>query len=157
MGFVNWSAFIIQLVNISIIIFVLNRFLFRPYLAYLDEETKKREQVDRDYADREEQKTAAEKQTEALLNQTKKDAQEMILQAEVLAKKETSSIIDQAKQEAEQIKVKALKDIDGEREALYKELRERVLSIALRANEKLFGKKEANAEFIAQAIKEENI
>lgn len=156
MGFVNWSAFIIQLVNISIIIFVLNRFLFRPYLAYLDEETRKREQVDRDYADREERKKATEKEITVLLDQAKKDVQDMVLQAETRAKQEAVSILNQAKQEAEQIKAKALKDIDGEREALYEELRERVLSIALRANERLFGKKEANAEFIAQIAREEN-
>lgn len=156
MGFVNWSAFIIQMINISIIIFVLNRFLFRPYLVYLDEETKKRDQIDHDYSEREEQKKVTEKEIETLLSQAKKETQDMISQAEMLAKKGADTIITQAKQEAEQIKIKALQDISEEREVLYKEIRERVLSIALRANEKLFGKKEANREFITEIIKKEN-
>jgi F0F1-type ATP synthase membrane subunit b/b' len=40
-----------QLINISIVIYVLNRFLFKPYLAFIKEEDKKRIDVENAYAD----------------------------------------------------------------------------------------------------------
>jgi F0F1-type ATP synthase membrane subunit b/b' len=40
-----------QLINISIVIYVLNRFLFKPYLTFIKEEDKKRIDVENAYAD----------------------------------------------------------------------------------------------------------
>ena len=43
-------SLIIQAINLAIIIFVLHRFLFKPYLATLQEEEAKRKKLEKDVA-----------------------------------------------------------------------------------------------------------
>lgn len=43
MELVNFGSLIIQLINLSVVVYVLYRFIFKPYLAFIDEETAKRE------------------------------------------------------------------------------------------------------------------
>lgn len=43
MDLVNLGSLIIQFVNLSVVVYVLYRFIFKPYLAFIDEETAKRE------------------------------------------------------------------------------------------------------------------
>ncbi len=46
MDLINIQTLIIQTINISIVVFVLWRFLFKPYLAHIDEETEKQRLFD---------------------------------------------------------------------------------------------------------------
>ncbi|MDD2916371.1 MAG: ATP synthase F0 subunit B [Candidatus Gracilibacteria bacterium] len=155
MELVNLGSLLIQLVNLSVVVYVLYRFIFKPYLAFIDEETAKREAFEENARAAEHIISDARKEAGTIMDAAKNEARAIVADSEALAKKEYSLILSDARKEAEQIKVKASKDIENERQALHNELRERVLSIALRANEKLFGKSEANAAFIAQVLKEE--
>jgi len=47
--FVTVETFIIQFVILLIVLWVLNKFVFQPYLAYLDEWEAKQEKVKQDY------------------------------------------------------------------------------------------------------------
>jgi large-conductance mechanosensitive channel len=58
-AFVNLGSFIIQFINICIIIFVMNKFLFKPYLAYLKKEEKKRKELETAHKEMEEIKKEA--------------------------------------------------------------------------------------------------
>ncbi len=155
MDLINIQTLIIQTINISIVVFVLWRFLFKPYLAHIDEETEKQRLFDENTLAAKHLISNAWKEAAAILEAAKNEARAIVADSEWLAKKEYTLIVSDARAEAGQIKQKATKDIENERLSLYSELREKVLSIALRANEKLFGKSSANAEFITQAIKEE--
>lgn len=155
MELVNLGSLLIQLINLSVVVYVLYRFIFKPYLAFIDEETAKREAFEENARSAEHIISDARKEAGIIMEAAKNEARSLVADSEGLAKKEHALIVAEARQEAEQIKAKASKDIENERQALHNELRERVLSIALRANEKLFGKNEANAEFIAKVIKEE--
>jgi F-type H+-transporting ATPase subunit b len=156
MELVNLGSLFIQLINLSVVVYVLYRFIFKPYLAFIDEETAKREAFEENARAAEHIISDARKEAGIIMDAAKNEARAIITDSEALAKKEYSLILSDARKESEQIKVKASKDIENERQALHNELREKVLSIALRANEKLFGKNEANADFIAKVIKEEN-
>ena len=155
MELVNLGSLLIQLINLSIVVFVLYRFIFKPYLAFIDEETAKREALEENIHASKHIIFDAGKEAAALMESAKNEARAIVADSEGLAKKEYALIVADARREAEQIKLKASKDIENERQALYNELRDRVLSIALRANERLFGKTEANTEFITKIIQEE--
>lgn len=47
--FVTVETFIIQFVILLVVLWVLNRFIFTPYLAYLDQWEAKQEKVQADY------------------------------------------------------------------------------------------------------------
>ena len=156
-AFVNLGSFIIQFVNICIIIFVMNKFLFKPYLIYIQAEEKKRSELETAHDEMEETKKEAKKEAKLILESAKLDAESIKKNAEVIAKKEASNLVVDAKNEAEKIKHKATLDIDNERKTLYSELKNKVLDVALKMNEKLFTKSDANKDFIEKAIKEEKV
>lgn len=156
MDLINFQTLIIQTINISIVVFVLWRFLFKPYLAFIDSEAEKQRLFEENTLAAAHLISNASKEAVSIVEAAKVEARTMLTDSEGLAKKEYSLIIADARNESEQMKQKASKDIENERLSLYTELREKVLSIALRANEKLFGKNEANVQFITKIIKEEN-
>ena len=156
-AFVNLGSFIIQFINISIIIFVLNKFLFKPYLAYIKAEEKKRQELERAHEEMELLKDEAKKEASEILKEAKKEASEIKKRSESIAKEEALEIVEEAKAEAGKIKNKAELDIENERKNLYAELKDKVLDVALKLNEKLFSKSDANKDFIEKALKEEKI
>jgi len=60
---VTVETFVIQFLILLFILYVLNRFIFRPYLSYLDEWEAKQKKVEDDY--RNIDALVAEKKTEA--------------------------------------------------------------------------------------------
>ena len=157
MELVNLGSLFIQLINLSVVVFVLYRFIFKPYLAFIDEEIEKKRIFDENAHAAEHIISNAGKEAATILEKAKNEARAIVADSEGLAKKEYSLILSDARKEAEQIKIKASKDIENERVQLHEELRDKVLSIALHANEKLFGKKEANADFIKQVMKDTSL
>lgn len=150
--FVNLSSFIMQLINISIVIYVLNRFLFKPYLAFIKEEDKKRIDVENAYADLEWLKVEAQKEASIIIEEAKKEALVQKEQIEEFANKEKDriiseatisgkTIIENAEAEAEKIKISMLQSV-----------RANVLDLALRLNSKIFWKEVANRDFLEKEL-----
>ena len=156
-SFINIWSFLIQFVNIVIIIFILNKFLFKPYLKYLTTEEKKRKELEEAHVKLSEIKADALKEAKDIVDDAKKESHFIKDEAAEIAKEEALEIVNWAKDEADKIKVKAHLDIDNERKALYSDLKDKVLEVALRINEKLFSKSDVNADFIKTALENEKI
>ncbi|MCK9272305.1 ATP synthase F0 subunit B [Candidatus Gracilibacteria bacterium] len=156
-SFVNLGSFIIQFVNIVVIIFMLNKFLFKPYLVYLHNEEIKRKELEEAHLKLHEIKENAKKEAKTIIDDAKKEASFIKSQGETLAKEETLAIINEAKEESERIKTKAMLDIDNERKAMNSTMKEKILEVALLLNEKLFKQSEANVSFIKKNAGEEII
>jgi len=155
--FVNLWSFIIQFINICIIIYILNRFLFKPYLGYLKEEELKRKELEEAHSTMEELKKCAKVEAKWIIDDAKKEALTIKKQNEIVARQEATNLVEEAKNEATKIKSKAMQDIDNERKTLYSDLRDKVLDVALKLNEKLFTKSDANADFIKKTLEKEKI
>jgi len=157
MELVNLGSLFIQAINLSIVVFVMYRFLFKPYIRYIDAEIAKREVFEESVRTSTHIISDARREAGVIVETARQEAREIIADGENMAKKESSLILSDARREAEQIKTKAAQEIENERRALYDEMRDKVLAIALRANEKFFGQKNANASFIEQAVKENTL
>ncbi len=151
-----WS-FIIQFINICIIIYLLNRFLFKPYLQYLDQEDKKRRDLEASYEELEVIKESAKNEAKTIIEEAKNEAKFIKKQWRELTKQESEVIIKDAKIEAIKIKTKWLEDVENERNILYNEIKEKILNTALKLNEKLFSDNKSNIDFIKKAIEKEEI
>jgi F-type H+-transporting ATPase subunit b len=102
--FFTFETMVIQFVILFLILFVLNKFIFKPYLSYLDEETERRKKLEQDYNNIDKlHKEALEKQ-ESILAEARKKADELMKKSESLAKNEALSIKQQAEIEANAIK-----------------------------------------------------
>lgn len=138
MELIDFSSLFIQTVNLAIILFVLWRFLFSPYLRFLDEEAKKRIKLEEQLAKSEHIVKDAHAQADNIIDQAKVDAK--IVASEIVenARKEATEMTTRATQDADATRSKGFADIAHERKAIVEELRGKVIDVALKMNEKLF-------------------
>lgn len=122
---INWKSFIAQLINFSIILLVLWKWVFGPVTKGLSERTQKIEKSLADAAkiaeDREtfdswknNEMAGVKKEASGILTQAKKDAQALQEQMLGETKQEQTKLVEQAKQQIETEKTKALQDIKAE-------------------------------------------
>jgi F-type H+-transporting ATPase subunit b len=148
------SSFIIQAINFIIVAFVLRKFFFVPYMAYLDEEAKKRRTLEAEIAKSAHILTDAHNQATNIVDQSKVDAKLIASEIAENARKESVELIKKAHADADAARSKGFDDIALERKMIIDELRSKVIDVALKMNEKLFAKNEANVEFLKAQAKE---
>ena len=126
-----------QIVNFLILLYLLNRFLFKPVLARLDErQTTIREGLENAAAaarDRE----LARAEREAAMAEARKEAADMIARATKIAEDSRTEIVAEARAEAEKVSKRAREEIVAEKDKALGELRTHVADLALAAAGKL--------------------
>lgn len=153
---IDIQSLIIQTINLAIIVFVLWKFFFKPYLAFLDEEAKKRAKLHEEIAASAHIIENANTEAAKILDDSRIDARSMANDIIENAKKEADDLRSVAALEAEEARKKGFADIEHERNILRDEMKQKVLSVALKMNEKLFGKNQANEEFLKNSQKDIN-
>ncbi|MDR2641042.1 MAG: hypothetical protein LBC61_07290 [Candidatus Peribacteria bacterium] len=93
------SSFIMQLINICIIIYILNRFLFKPYLEFIKEEDKKRVELDTAFEEMNVLKQKAEVEASDIIESAKAEAIDIRTNMEALANQEKENILAKAQKE----------------------------------------------------------
>jgi len=128
-----------QIVNFLLILYLLNRFLFRRVLAMLDERQERiaKGLEDAEAAARDRELARAER--EAALDEARKEAQAMISRATKIAEDSRAEIVAAAKAEAEKVAARATEEITAEKQRAISELRAQVADLALQAAGKLVG------------------
>lgn len=151
---INLQTLLIQSVNIAIVIFVLARFVFRPYMKYLDEEAKKRKLYEEQISKSENILNDAHHQAQNVIDQARLDAKLMANEIKELARKEADEIVVRAQKDADTIRTKSFVELDVERKNMESEMKKRVLDVALKLNAKFFGKSDAHETFLKESAKE---
>lgn len=150
MGFVDLGAFAIQFVNLLVIIYVLNRFLFKPYLAYIDREAADRSRLESSVADADKLVREATEEAESLRLKARDEAAAIRRDGEELAKREASEIVSRAKADAESVRAKAVADLAADRTKMEEGLKREAVKLALDVNSRLFARSEAHIDFITK-------
>jgi F-type H+-transporting ATPase subunit b len=142
-----------QIINFLLILYLLNRFLFKRVLTLLDERQEKiskgLENAEAAARDRE----LARAEREAALDEARKEAQTMIARATKIAEESRNEIVAAAKAEAEKVAAKATEEITAEKQRAIAELRSQVADLALEAAGKLVGS-EMNAPTQRRLVQE---
>lgn len=131
------TEFIFYLVNFLILVGVLGKFLYKPFLNLM--ETRKQSIVDAlDNAE-----AVNRRADEKMANYDRKiakleaEGREIIKEAKIKAEEQANEIIEQANQRASQIMNRAEKEIEREREKAVLEIREQIAVLSLMAAEKI--------------------
>jgi F-type H+-transporting ATPase subunit b len=134
---VDLPKLIFQVINFLILLYLLNRFLFKPVLRLLDErEARIRKGLeDAEAAARDRQLAEAER--EAAVTEARKEAQSMLARANKIAEDTRSEILGDARSEADKVVERAREEITSEKERAMAELRTHVANLALDAAGKL--------------------
>jgi F-type H+-transporting ATPase subunit b len=142
-----------QIINFLLILYLLNRFLFRRVLALLDERQARINKglEDAEAAARDRELARAER--EAALDEARKEAQTMIARATKIAEESRAEIVAAARAEAEKVAAKATEEITAEKQRTIAELRSQVADLALEAAGRLVGS-EMNAPTQRRLVEE---
>jgi F-type H+-transporting ATPase subunit b len=126
-----------QIINFLLVLYLLNRFVFKRVLALIDERqariAKGLEQAEAAARDRE----LARAEREAALDEARSEAQAMISRATKIAEDSRAEIVAAARAEAEKVTGRARDEITAEKEKALAELRAHVADLALDAAGKL--------------------
>jgi F-type H+-transporting ATPase subunit b len=142
-----------QIVNFLLILYLLNRFLFKRVLALLDE---RQERISKGLEDAEaaaRDRELARAEREAALDGARKEAQTMIARATKIAEDSRAEIVAAARAEAEKVTTRATEEITAEKQRAIAELRSQVADLALDAAGRLV-KAEMNAPTQRRLVEE---
>jgi F-type H+-transporting ATPase subunit b len=122
-----------QIANFLLLLYLLNRFLFKRVFALLDERQQRISKglEHAESAARERELARAER--EAAVEEARKEASAMIARATKIAEDSRAEILADAKAEAEKVTARALEEIAAEKEKAMAELRAHVADLALEA------------------------
>jgi F-type H+-transporting ATPase subunit b len=134
---VNLVGLIFQVINFLLLLYLLNRFLFKPLLARMDERGEKiaKGLEDAETAARDRELARAER--EAAVSEARREAAEMLARANKIAEDTRKEILDQARSEAEKVTARAREEIVAEKDRAMAEIRGQVADLALAAAGKL--------------------
>lgn len=150
--FFTLETIAIQVIILALILWVLNKFVFKPYLAYLDEEYEKRKKLETDYINIEKLNLDAQNQKDEILSQARKESENIKKTATELAKKEAGAIKDQAINEANNLKNSALSEIIKEKESMLNDVKIKSIDLILKFNAKLFANEKVSRDFVEKEI-----
>lgn len=137
---VNLPGIALHAVNFLILLFLLQRFLYKPVLSMLDERaTKIRESVEA--AERMRQETArADEQRAQALREARQQAEEAVTRAMQEAERIRAEARQAAQDEAQRIIARAEQEAAAERQQAMHELRGQVADLAVMAAGRVIGR-----------------
>ncbi len=150
--FFTLETIVIQTIILLLILWVLNKFIFKPYLEYLDTESEKRKKLESDYNNIEKLNKQAQDEKESILQQARIQWDEIRQNALQIAKKEAWMIKEKAENEAKSMKVSASAEIQKEKESMLHEIKSQSIDLILKFNKKLFEKETVNKDFIEKEL-----
>lgn len=152
----DWKLFIAQLVNFSIVLFVLWKWVFGPLGQKLSERTEKIEKSLAQARDIEQQHREAQEQKIAELEKTRKEAAEIIARAEKLAQQSKAEILAEARESAEKIAAQNKVQLEDQKAKMLREIKEEAANLVVMATEKILREKldpKKDEKIIKEALK----
>ncbi|MFC1770271.1 F0F1 ATP synthase subunit B [Candidatus Margulisiibacteriota bacterium] len=129
-----------QMVNFLILLWLLNRFLIRPLLKFMD---KREEGIKKNIAQAEANKKSTEELLETKkgdLKQARQDARDILAKAESDTKKERQAMLNQTRNEAQRVLENAKKEIERDFNSAKVELKGYLADITVNLAEKVIRK-----------------
>jgi len=136
--FITVETFVIQFIILLIVLWVLNKFLFKPYLAYLDKWEDNQKKLEDDYNNIDKLISEANKKKESILDDARNKADILIGDAESLAKSKKEDILAKADLEAKAIIEFGKNEIEKEKLSMLNGVKSKLTSLVLKFNKKLF-------------------
>lgn len=150
--FFTLETLVIQAIMLWIIIWVLNKFIFTPYIAYLDKESEKRTKLEKDYKNIDKLISDAENKKEELLKEARNSSSAIISDAETLGNQKRTSIIEKAESEAKDIIKASEAEIEKERLTMLNGVKSKLIDLILKFNSKLFDEEKISKDYLEKEL-----
>ena len=142
---ISLKELIFVIINFLILVAVLTRFLYKPFLGALE---KRKQAIEDAFSNADATNRKADEKYEAYtkkLARAEAESREIIKKARLRADDQANMIVEEAKAEAARIKLKAEKEAVREKEKALREVREQIGQLAILAAEQIL-EKEVSAE-----------
>ena len=150
--FVTPETFAIQFIILILVIWILNKFIFKPYLAYLDELDIKQKKLEWDYKNIDKLVKDAEGKREDILKEARLKWDRIINEAENIWKKKREDIVFRAENDAKDLFESASSEIEKERLFMLNSIRTNVVNLVIKLNSKLFKQENITKDFIEKEL-----
>jgi F-type H+-transporting ATPase subunit b len=130
---------LIQIVNLAIVLFVLKKFLFTPYLALVEKTEQEQKEIATVHETVAKIRKDAEAEATSLVSDAHKKAFEMREHAAKNAQKNADDIVVQAEEQARIIRERAEGEIVALEQSFAKRMKDGVMTAAVELNKKLLG------------------
>jgi F-type H+-transporting ATPase subunit b len=154
---IDWRLLVAQVVNFAVLLFVLNRFVYRPMLDLLEKRSQKIEQGLKDAEEARKRLAQAGVQEKEMLARARREARALLEKAEEMGKRNQEKIMEDAKAEATRLLAKAGEKMEAERAQLVAEAKMEIADVVLAATEKVLNEKlsvEKDKELIHKSLQE---
>ena len=142
---INLKDLIFAVANFLILVLLLGKFLYKPFLGILE---KRKQTIEDAFTNAEATNRKADEKYEAYtkkLARAEAESREIIKNARLKADDHANMIVEEAKAEAARIKLQAEKEAVREKEKALREVREQIGQLAILAAEQIL-EKEVSAE-----------
>jgi len=142
---VNWRIFIAQLVNFSVILFVLWKWVFTPVITALD---KRQKTISKGLMDAEkatEARSKAEEAQEVLIISARKEAQGIMEQASVDAEKLRKATLEKTQQEVSEIVLQGKNQLADEKKQIVVDAKKEIAELVVSSTEKILEETKSDA------------
>jgi F-type H+-transporting ATPase subunit b len=148
---------VLQILSFLILLGLMTRFLYKPFVKYLDERAANIKKMLTNARESEERSRAYAEQTHQALEMAKTEALKMKEEAKRLSDMERRKVIEESKKEAHFLIEEAKKQIDKERDMALKEIKSEIADISIDIARKILGreiKPEDHKRIIEESISE---
>jgi F-type H+-transporting ATPase subunit b len=143
---INIGYLLAQIFNFLIIVFLLQKFLYKPVLSMLDKRKKEIEEGIKLKSTMEEEKEKLVEKRKKVLKDANAEGQRIIASAIEEAKKEEERILEKARLEAKSEFDKRMEQVQKEKTKMVEEARKQALLYAVTISEKILGTKLTKSE-----------
>lgn len=137
---ISLKELIFVIINFLILVAVLSKFLYKPFLGVLE---RRKQAIEDAFRNADATNKKADEKYEAYtkkLARAEDESREIIKKAKLRADDQANMIVEDAKAEAERIKLRAEKEALKEKEKALKEVRDQIAQLAILAAEQILEK-----------------
>lgn len=152
----NWKMFIAQLVNFSLIVFVLWKWVFTPVTSALENRTRKIERSLQDAETIKREMAGLEERKQQEQKRAREEFQRVVTQAETAGARLKENILAEARKNAEKQIADAEKRIAEDKEKTLAEVKKELAGLVVAAAEKIVAEKltsDKDAKLVRESMK----
>ncbi len=134
---IDWKLFIAQLVNVSVVVFVMWRWVYRPLMKVLDERTRKIEKGLQDAQEAAASRQAAGEERQKIVIEARQKAKDIGEEAAAAASAERDAAVRKAREDVEKLVAQGKEQLKDEKARMIEEVRAEVGELVALAVEKI--------------------
>jgi F-type H+-transporting ATPase subunit b len=136
---VNWKLFIAQLINFSVVLFVMWKWVYTPLLKAIETRQGRIEKGLKDAEAAARARSSAERESEAAIAAARKEAQRLMEEAVLAAERSRKEMVSKAQSEVAKVVEEGKSRLAEEKEKIVREAKSDIAGLAVAAAEKALG------------------